>query len=1091
MDDQDFLWVDQQHEEPNYDDIIENDAEIDNLSDLIEEQGVEGYEEVNILDDNSNEDDAYYIDEEIMHEKYDHPESNLIYLTDDGIISKSAQIGVGISHLIEQRVEEAENKIIGDQDAQEEYIAEVITEEDWIQSQGEDIVPVSMEQVVTSENYPQEEEDIVPLQTDQDEYTTQRPYPCDFCSRRFRKKANLQNHMIAHQNVRPHMCNLCGSRYVRKCDLINHLKIHAYNIEDEQLAGPSSSGGKKKPSSSKNFDDLSFLNDSYDTLHEEDDFDYNHYSKPIKPMPSTKASSTKISTKGTSKKVIAKKSKTPTISKKQFERISKDKSLTDLNITIDKSTANKTIPKSDTTEYVERFPILDARKPFVCQRCGVAFTRQKALESHMKHVHQGEQEQSFDCEICGDSFFDSTSLEEHLELRHNYSTRIRKTGGKTTSGKVPSRSQIMDFEDSNSEYEPDKNTDEIDDDDDYEEDAGHICDKCDMTFKNADSLKRHIKTHFIKSEALSDYDDSSGEGSGKGKSKIAGDANLGCNVCGESFTEALDLLAHAEIHARFQPFKCLLCGETFFEENKIKMHLMDNHRNEMTESSCKLCGKQCRDQRSLIKHSWEHSREKNYSCSLCGKTFHNKARLKRHIASHRNKSVVCEICNEEFPDGRQLMNHRHSHTKSNQFPCTECGKSFGSRSSQQIHIRIHTGERPYQCRFCWKAFADGGTLRKHERIHTGEKPYCCLVCPRAFNQRVVLREHIRSHHSAPDPQHGTTLTPYYCSLCGDLFSSSLELIHHLIEHSDKSTAAKRVQPTGPRKYKRRRKLNDEDASSVTTDSKYQRIKQEPVEKEKIINKKGLLTSTVALYKPPNEVEEFTLPEEIFAVAREKKIEDKKVTNNRGTASRPKMIFTEKTRVPVFDGRRKTRTMIQKQVLNRNQIQTSRHLAMHNKGKKQPTQEEEDDDEDNDSNGSETCSNEDDPNEDVLHTLLKRERKLSEKFTIDLVNDLQDILRSPIKTSITIDEEEEPLIDSPNSRRNRRQTFSRYDTNSTNINGMNYKRGIEENGQQSEVEEVERIIIKEEEILIDTHSCEICGDDFESREELLAHVPIHI
>jgi len=96
-------------------------------------------------------------------------------------------------------------------------------------------------------------------------------------------------------------------------------------------------------------------------------------------------------------------------------------------------------------------------------------------------------------------------------------------------------------------------------------------------------------------------------------------------------------------------------------------------------------------------------------------------RLKRHMLSHRNKTVSCDICGEEFPDGRSLMNHRHSHTNvsGRQFPCRECGKTFGSRSSQQIHIRIHTGERPYGCKYCWKAFADGGTLRKHERIHTG------------------------------------------------------------------------------------------------------------------------------------------------------------------------------------------------------------------------------------------------------------------------------------------------------------------------------------------------------------------------------------
>lgn len=331
------------------------------------------------------------------------------------------------------------------------------------------------------------------------------------------------------------------------------------------------------------------------------------------------------------------------------------------------------------SEFVERFPITDPRKPFVCQHCGVAFTREKALESHAK-LHAKE-EPTYDCEVCGDSFYDSTSLEEHLELRHDFSSRIRRTGGKSTSGKTTSRAKVLETidydDDSNSEYDPDKNNEELDDDDE-DDDNGHLCDKCHMSFKNADMLKRHIKTHFIKSEILSDDD----------RPQTTDGTPLDCNVCGESFTEALDLLAHAEIHARFQPFKCQLCGETFFEENKIKIHLMENHHKELTESSCRLCGKQCRDQRSLIKHSWEHSREKNHPCSKCGKTFHNKARLKRHISSHRNKSVMCEICHEEFPDGRQLMNHRHSHTKANQFPCHECGKTFGSRSSQQIHIRL-------------------------------------------------------------------------------------------------------------------------------------------------------------------------------------------------------------------------------------------------------------------------------------------------------------------------------------------------------------------------------------------------------------------
>lgn len=53
----------------------------------------------------------------------------------------------------------------------------------------EEIIVGSEEAVGGSETHTTADEDI-PLPTDQDEYTAARPYPCDFCSRRFEKFIN-------------------------------------------------------------------------------------------------------------------------------------------------------------------------------------------------------------------------------------------------------------------------------------------------------------------------------------------------------------------------------------------------------------------------------------------------------------------------------------------------------------------------------------------------------------------------------------------------------------------------------------------------------------------------------------------------------------------------------------------------------------------------------------------------------------------------------------------------------------------------------------------------------------------------------------
>jgi len=77
-----------------------------------------------------------------------------------------------------------------------------------------------------------------------------------------------------------------------------------------------------------------------------------------------------------------------------------------------------------------------------------------------------------------------------------------------------------------------------------------------------------------------------------------------------------------------------------------------------------------------------------------------------------------------------------------------------------------------------------------------------------------LREHIRAHHSGPDLKNASSGGAFACKVCGTTLATSEDLCLHLVKHSDENTARHRKPNLAPRKYKRRRRLKPHEVDSA-------------------------------------------------------------------------------------------------------------------------------------------------------------------------------------------------------------------------------------------------------------------------------------
>ncbi|GBP22393.1 Zinc finger protein 585A [Eumeta japonica] len=543
------------------------------------------------------------------------------------IIPETDQMAAeNLMYLSQDVVNYADTSDLADDPVVECVTEEVITD-DWVISGGQDRVEVPLEHLTSTELIIKEENDIdVPLPTDQDEYTAMRPWPCDFCSRRFRKKAALMNHMVAHQNDRPHACNLCGVRYVRKCDLMNHLKVHAFVpdhsdsmdfdevLVNHQVIKPKKKRGRRKKASVED----SVENGVWENM--------------------TSARTQQWSRRARSPARAPPPPRTPT----------------------------PPPPRSPPTPP----PPADPRRPFVCLHCGVGFAREKALQSHSR-IHGGDS--PLECGACGELCWSREALAAHARSKHPHMP-------------VPApRRREPSYNDSNSGDDMDFTLSPLQQDSGSERPVYDtkgpelFCQDCGVAFQRADLLRRHVAAAHRQRVRYKRHD-SSGEGGGGGSW-----AEHSCDVCGETCTDALQLLAHAEGHARNH------------NTNNRRFKKMGRGRSGTSASNS----------------------SRQFPCKECGKVFGSRSSQQIHIRIHTGeRPYACRFCWKAFADGGEKP-----------YACAVCPRAFNQRVVLREHVRSHHSAPDY-------------------RISNGRPAFCCVVCDRTLHSSAELVQHLIQHCDA-------------------------------------------------------------------------------------------------------------------------------------------------------------------------------------------------------------------------------------------------------------------------------------------------------------------------------------------------------
>jgi len=462
-----------------------------------------------------------------------------------------------------------------------------------------------------------------------------------------------------------------------------------------------------------------------------------------------------------------------------------------------------------------------------CLECDKTYSDRDSLKRHMRMKHILPE--SLKCEVCSEGFDNELTLHLHTKDHRCSSKLILSLQSDTDSQTVSARKSVKDtsssliclhcgkhFEHSGNFLRHCKTHSDVE--------VKHSCAKCDRSYSDKDSLKRHMKIKHIlpkkfKYGLRSEVIDIKRE---------LNDHTMGSSTSNfDTDSEIVSVVQDFELPPRKKNHTCMICGQIFKWTRKLRIHMEENHPTPKTDKSyskvptifrnngeivvgenqnivgklysiCKsksnvpvdklnstdidpevndindtegFINKECDDSEKSIL-TWDNSHSENlneFKCNVCGKHCSCVTTMKRHKKLHHKPTR-----HSKSKSGRdiEVKVKARSTELSKPYVCQICNKEFARMRSVKLHMIEHSSVNCFDCPDCEGQFDSVSAFRSHRVLH--RNAIQCVHCSKYFS-RTYITQHMLQEHSGQTCEE----RPYVCCDCGISYTQKYFLTRHI------------------------------------------------------------------------------------------------------------------------------------------------------------------------------------------------------------------------------------------------------------------------------------------------------------------------